>query len=321
MRIPTTGYIFPLFLIIFSICDLAKSEQSQTQTKSTSESESANNKPKIAFSASLDRLKQSNTADEVLWIDVGENKHLILKHRTNGRKERGNILLLHAQGENADHIRIIQPLSKQLSKLGWNIFIPSIAIEDFPISSFEKHEKKQEKEATNDTDNIPNSEQSDKSVQNVEDKAATGSNPTNFSFENSKAYQDYFISLCQSIFKQTEVSKQPLIIIANQNAAYWSLECLNLVNRSTPTIFLQPELPQGVQDNLTELFAKQASPIFSFHIKASKKDAFSEAFKKRVWRSGFQRFNIGMLSSTKLQPENTLIARTITGWVDKQRKK
>ena len=141
----------------------------------------------------------------------------------------------------------------------------------------------------------------------------------NYYFQNSQAYQNYFDSLCQAVLDQTEVSKQPIVIIANQNAAYWSLSCLNHVNQSVPTIFLQPQLPVGVENNLIELFSKQTNPIFSFHIKNSQVDSFSEAFKKRVWRSRYQRFNIGMLGPTKLQAENTVIARTITGWVDKQR--
>ena len=308
-----------LFMICFSISSTTNAKQDAVTPEKTSDITSTSISPKLPFSISLERLEKNITADEAQWIDVGENKHLLLTRRTNGRKERGNVLLLHAQGENADHLRLIQPLSRQLSKLGWNLFIPSIALENFPPLPV--------------VQNIENSDSADKDLEddNLESNSLEGnsleSNDSslldnkNYYFKNSQAYQDYFGSLCQAIYDQTEIFKQPFIIIANQNAAYWSLSCLNQENKSTPMIFLQPQLPIGVENNLAELFAKQTHPIFSFHIKNSSADPYSNAFKKRVWRSGYQRFNIGMLKTTKLQTENTVIARTITGWVDKQRKK
>lgn len=325
MQITKTAPIF-LFMIYFGICSPVNAKQDQVAPEKMSDMDSSNNKSKLTFPILLDELEQNNTADEALWIDVAGNRHLILTRLNNGRKERGNILLFHSQGENSDHVRLIQPLSKQLSRLGWNLFIPNIALENFPQPLVTKNSNQQQELPENTSNKLSEQEKTNTEVLKTENNDSKDNDSSNlegasYYFKNSQAYQDYFSSLCQAVLEQTEVSKQPFVIIANQNAAYWSLSCLNQVNQSVPTIFLQPQLPIGVEDNLIELFAKQKNPIFSFRIKSSLTDPFSDAFKKRVWHSGHQRFNIGMLGTTKLQAGNTVIARTITGWVDKQRKK
>ncbi len=326
-----------LFIICFALSGSVNSKQDPITPENKTDIKTTSNQSKLVFSIPLGKLEQNNTTDEALWIDVDKNKHLILIRQTNGRKERGNILLLHAQGENADHLRLIQPLSKQLSRLGWNLFIPNIALESFPQhpavqnKALQKNNQQQQKNVENTANGLSDQELTNASAQNTEKNSTEDTHfqnsnslpivSKNYYFENSQAYQNYFNSLCQAVFNQTEVTKQPFIVIANQNAAYWSLPCLNQQNQSMPTIFLQPQLPLDVEDNLAELLAKQKKPIFSFHIKSSSTDPFSNAFKKRVLHSKYQRFNIGMLGTTKLQTENTDIARTITGWIDKQWKK
>lgn len=320
MPVTKTGQIF-LIIIHLVLSFSIFSEENQDAPETALKEASNENKNSPAFSVSLKLLEQYSSADETIWIDVEQNNHLILKHRNNGRKERGNILLFHAQGENPDHSRLIQPLTEQLTKLGWNLFIPGIAVADFPKRILQKDQSQQEKQTGSEPNNLSNSQQSNSQTENSVDNGSMLPAQTKFFFKNSQAYQDYFIALCQAIYDQTEISKQPFIIITNQNTAYWSLPCLNMLNSSTPTIFLQPQLPISVEDNLDDLFSKQTGPIFSFHVNSSTNTAFSEAFKKRIWRSEIQRFNIGILNSTKLAKENTNIAKTITGWVDKQRKK
>jgi len=274
----------------------------------------------VKFSTSIELLSKNTKADDVLWIDVKSNKHLVLWHRGKGRKERGNVLLLHAQGENAEHIRLIQPLAKQLVHLGWNLFIPNIAQEDFPKPVITNGEKENSDNLTDTDGKTSPEEQANTSQQETNNKTQTDSKNELFFFKNSQDYQDYFLLLYQAIFEQTEIAKLPTIIIANQNAAYWSLKCLDN-KQLTPIVFLQPQLPDGVSNNLDDIFALQTNPLFSFHLATKNTNIFNTSFKKRLWRSKFQRFNTGMLSSSKLQEEDTVIAKTITGWVEKQRKK
>jgi len=315
-----------LVMICFAMSGAAIAKQDQETPEVTPDTDSVSNKTPLTFSILLDELELNNTADEALWIDVAENKHLVLTRLANGRKERGNVLLFHSQGENADHVRLIQPLSKQMAQLGWNVFIPNIAVENFPQPSATKNANQQPVLEKNSAEKISNQEKINSQEKNTENSAKKDNVPSDlhgisYYFNNQQAYQDYFNSLCKAVLEQTDASKKPFVIIANQNAAYWSLSCLNQISQSVPTIFLQPQLPIGVEDNLLTLFAEQKNPVFSFHIKNSLTDPFSDAFKKRVWPSEYQRLNMGMLGTTKLQAENTIIARTITGWVDKQRKK
>lgn len=301
-----------LFLFVVSASNQLNAEEApQIQQPPLDETVSS-----MVFSVSIEKLAETASADEVLWFDTNTDKHLLLKHRTKGRKERGNILLLHAQSENADHTRLIQPFARQLSRLGWNIFIPNIAKEDFPKNASLKDIEPE----TKSQDNKNNSEEL-KSEQEGEILNQSKEDLKQYTFSSSQEYQNYYVKLCQAILEQTDISKAPLVIIANQNAAYWALECIKFLNKQTPVVLLQPQLPKGIKDNLSEIFAAQSNPIFSFHPDSEKNGTFTKTFKKRLWRSRFQRFNVGMLSSTNLQEEDSRVAKTITGWVEKQRKK
>jgi len=317
------GYFFILLigLIFIELAHSAK-EQPTSEIATEDKIENNNKNPAIKFSTSASLLSKTTRADEILWIDVNSNKHLILWHRAKGRKERGNVLLLHAQGENADHSRLIQPLAKQLVRLGWNLFIPSIAQEDFPIPFINKNGEETNQESPSEKGNKAiDSDQTDNSSQKVDSNTQSNIQKSAFTFENSQSYQNYFSSLYQAVFEQTEIAKQPTIVIANQNTAYWTLQCLIANKQLTPIIFLQPQLPMGVNSDLVEIFTRQTNPLFSFHLTNVTQDIFNQTFKKRLWRSKFQRFNTGMLSSSKIQLEDDRIAKAITGWVERQRKK
>lgn len=303
-----------LFIILFccSIGIRVKAEQEAVEIENNLSTKEIG----MRFSVSIQQLRQNTTADEALWIEIANKKHLILKHSTKGRKQRGNVLLLHAQGENADHLRLIQPIAKQLAILGWNIFIPSIALEDFakPLSLTNKSELNELNQTNASTETVP----ADASKQTEEIPVE---HRNQFAFKDSNDYQQYFVKLCKATIEQMTLSKLPTIVIANQNSAYWAIQCLNSTQQLTHIIFLQPQLPQGITNNLGDIFALQTLPVFSFQSTFRDKDIFATTFKKRLWRSRYQRFNIGMLSSSKIHKENNNIARTITGWIERQTKK
>jgi len=279
------------------------------------EEATSNQQAEINFAVKNEVLALNNSADEPIWIDLNQEKHLILKYLPKGRKERGNVLLLHTDGENADHPRLIRPLAKQLSRLGWTLFIPNIAQADLPTL-----EKKTNKDSTL-TDNEPTAtEETSNDTPQAKQKEIKDSQSIKKRFINAQQYQTYFSALCKAIFEQTTIKQQPSLIIANQNSAYWSLECLQLA-ASTPVVLLQPQLPTGVENDLESRFSNPTNPIFSFRSISRLKNAFSLAFEKRIWRSKQQRFNVGMLSNQKLEIEDNNVAKTISGWIDRQSKK
>lgn len=288
-------------------------------------------KATIQFSVDNTVLESLAKSDETIWIDVDTNKHLVLKYRGKGKKQRGNVLLLHSKGENPNHSRLIQPLANQLVNLGWNLFIPNIVQPDYPIVS---NTKKQNKNTTlveqtdsstaNVEENKGNNDPQTQSVKTGEELKDSNNTDleqvTNKAFQSYSNYQDYYLKLCEAIFDQTKLSNQPMLIIANQKAAYWSLPCLKLTKNETPIIFLQPELPKGVKNNLEKLFSEQTNPYFYFQPDNIKNNPFTRAFEKDLWRAKYQRFNIGLLSRYKLEKEDTFVARMITGWIEKQQK-
>jgi len=307
-------------LIVFGLMLSGLLQAEQTQNQSETAPTEMTEKSSLKYSISNQQLSQNTKADEILWVDVNSNKHLVLWHRGKSRKERGNVLLLHAQGENAEHLRIIQPLTKQLVLLGWNLFIPNIAQEDFAkpvITNKENEDTEQSGDPEKKT--VPTKEQESSQQQTTNETPKEEKQTIHF-FKNGQGYQEYFSALYQAIFEQTEIAKLPTIIIANQNSAYWTIKSLDN-GKLTPVIFLQPQLPDGITNDLDKIFALQTNPLFSFHITSKQADVFSKSFRKRLWRSKFQRFNTGMLSSSKVQEEDSVIAKTITGWVEKQRKK
>ncbi len=261
----------------------------------------------LKFEVDLNLLAADNTADDFKWLEIDSHPHLLLIHNAKGRKPRGNVLLLHAQGENPDHQRFIQPISHQLTRLGWKVFVPSFAREDF--AAVNKNNNNQSKQTASEKAESPNNEP----------KPEKTSNQHHF-FKSSDEYQSYYGKVCQSIFQQTQIKQKPLLIIANQNAAYWGLSCLKMLDASSPIIFIHPQLPQKVKNDLEQRFSENKNPYFSFHRKNAPKDPFMQAFKKQVWRTKYLRFNIGMYSGNKLASEDNQLAKTITGWLERQRK-
>ena len=270
----------------------------------------------ISFNVSNNLLENNFDSDLQISIDVNGNEHIVMQYSSKGRKQRGNVLLFHAEGESPVNNRLIKPLAEQLSKLGWNLYIPNIAQEDYPRSdSVLKTAPK--------TDSLQSGQETDTNKDNAKESDSTpkpSEETKRYFFKDSTSYQNYFVSLCKAIFEQTKILEKPTLFITNQHSAYWSIDCLQYTKEVTPIIFLAALLPNLPKNNLDEKFAKQTSSVFSFKLNSSSKDSFSKAFNKQLWIATSQRTNIGMLSSTKLSTEDDSIARSITGWIDKLRK-
>jgi len=309
----------------------AENNPAEDTSQTTSDAEQPLLTP--TFSVDLKQLAINNTADDLQWIDSENIKHLLLIHSAKGRKPRGNVLILHAQGENPDHQRFIQPISRQLARLGWKVFIPSFAIENFapqspqtgspqtgsPQTGSAQTETAQaeSKEQTNPTEPVAATDQQQSTTA---EKSQQLSATNHYFFKTSTEYQNYYQKICEAVLQQSEIKNKPLFIIANQNSAYWGLSCLKLLPATSAIIFIEPQLPNGVKNDLEQRFAKYRNPYFSFHAKNTVKDPFMLAFKKQVWRTKYLRFNIGMYSGNKLAIEDNQLAKTITGWLDRQHK-
>ncbi len=303
-----SAFLILLVLICATTPSYAEeSESVKTEAVKTGE----NSKTNIGYNVSNKNIERIAAFDAKTEITFNGTKHLVLQYSAHGRKVRGNILLLHAEGESPMSDRLIQPLTNQLTHLGWSVYIPNIAIEDYP---------KPKNLPTNDTPQDAEADQSktDDELENLDSKKEFKDDK--FYFKSSTAYQEYFSQLCTNLQEQTDIAKQSTIVIANQNSAYWSLDCLEKAKAISAIVFLRPLLPKSVKNDLEEKFTRQSVPVFSFKTDDQVNDTFDKMFKKRIWNTKFQRFNIGMLSRSRLHIEDNAIARSITGWIEKQRK-
>lgn len=303
-----------IFTIYFTLLsgNLSSEENTSFEQKPTIKSI----EKQISFNISNNTLENHARVEQILRIKVEGNEHLVLHYASRGRKQRGNALLFHAEGESPANSRLIKPLVSQLTNLGWNLFVPNIAKEDYPKSILMENKGSglvdQESSQTSETEN-DNAIKTNSSADEATEKGQ-------YFFNDSAAYQDYFISLCKAIFEQTKLLEQSTLLIANQHGAYWSINCLQHTKQTTPIVLLAALLPDLPKNDLAEKFAVQTSPVYSFKLDDSTKSEFDRVFDKRIWNSNFQRTNIGMLSPRKLSIEDDSIARSITGWIEKQRK-
>lgn len=289
-----------IFLPLISMINTSVCEESNT-TQTEAEIDDTNSSAVIQYNVSNEALLKKATFDRKINITVEENKHIVLQYFSRGRKQRGQVIFLHAEGESPVNTRLVQPLTSQLMDLGWTIYLPNIAVEDYPKPQKAETDKKK------DTATSPNSEKS--------------ANTEISYFKDHVAYQKYYSQLCQAVLKQIETNKQPTIIVANQNSAYWSIDCLTETDLVSAVVFLSPSLPELSKNDLDEKFSKQSLPLFSFKTNHQTSDPFRKAFNKGNWQSSFHRFNIGMLPNVRLNIEDHSIARTVTGWLEKQANK
>lgn len=269
---------------------------------------------------------------------------LILKHNAKNRKKRGNVLFLHTNGESANHHRLVRPLAVQLSQLGWTIFIPNIAKEDFLKPKFGTKRKvfrdnsiklDSTDQSQTDTKKLANKKtQSKEPTTDKLDKELTNTNETNtnktdnsdlaknqYYFGSTDKYQAYIKEICEKISTDPDWLKKPRILILNQTSSYWGLSCL--ANTGMPTVFLDPQLPLGVKNNLEDIFSKQSSSFYVFYSKLTtntKMASFSKALSTNQWHSKNQRYSQGILPKGNINIEDTNLAKRITGWAEKLRK-
>jgi len=232
-------YFLITFIFLFFVAKIY-SQESNTQpegspqvdnTKSLKENSQVN-----SFLLFSEKLAELSGADERLWINIDENKNLLLKYISPAKKKRGNILMLHSQSENVLHPRLMEPLTKQLLSLGWNVFIPNLMSEDYP------------KNIPIIPQTLPLKDTTDESVKSDENKTSESTSENNF--QSTEEYQSYYKNLCSGIFEQTKILEQPLLIIANQSSAYWSIECLKITGTVILIVFLQPEIPSEIGNDL-----------------------------------------------------------------------
>ncbi len=282
--------IFLVLILLIHTFALAAEENTPVNQATHAKSSST---PTINWSTDQEKLSTNHDADEITWLEVNNIKVLTLEYRAKGRKFRGNIILLHAQGENASHPRLVKPLSIQLSRLGWQVFVPNLPIEDFYTIS--------------------------------KRNLTTGSQVTTQTtyeayFKDSKAYQKH---INETINKITPLIKRQAfgsILIGNQNSAHWLLESAKKLPSIKQVVMLAPQLPKN-QDNKVKInFEGQFLPIFAFVRNNKHSTLYLNAFEKKLWQSKFQRINRGLMTKNGIKFEDNRIAKSITGWINSLQK-
>lgn len=282
----------------------------------------------------LDNIQFDSKVNQSKVETITDGELLILKHNAKSRIKRGNALFLHTNGESANHRRIVRPLAIQLSQLGWNIFIPNIAREDFTKPKFGnkrvifetalKNANSVVKTSINtenpleDKTQLNNSKSDDTNETPLDETKKSPASNNQYYFETTDAYQNYIIDICKIIESDPQWTQQPRILILNQTSSYWGLGCL--ADNIMPTIFLNPELPLGVKNNLEDIFSKQSSSFYVFHSRLTantKMSSFSKALSSNQWRSENQRYSQGILPNGNMNIEDTRLAKRITGWAEK----
>jgi hypothetical protein len=306
-----------LFLLVLLNLNIAYSysEESESEPEPTVEQDIA---PVITWSVDLERLSKNNSGNEFFWMDINNEKILVIKYFAKGRKKRGNIIMMHAQGENPDHPRITQPLATQLSQLGWQVFVPTLPIEDYPVTPDIIAPAAEPDNSTQSNDAEQNATQT-----NTSETATTESDvPTKKAsfFADTSSYQEFINQCLLKLIEQVTPKSENLVLIGNKNSAYWILSSTKIQSDLRQVVLLDPELPKMVENDLTTSFQGQFLPIHSFMQNDTKFNAFSQAFEKQLWLSSFKRINQGLVTNRKIEIEDIRIAKAITGWVDSLKK-
>lgn len=304
---------FPLAITLLSFVlspiSIKTNAAEPTNNKSPVEGQSmaSEQEPKMTFSVQHSLLEKNSSADSIDWIEIDAQKQLVLRRKGKGRKVRGNVILFHTIGENPDHRRIIQPLSIQLSNLGWNVLIPNIAISDFPEQlSATKVESETEIADSLSEDKNNNSEKTD---------STTTQTINTVYFKTDIEYQSYFTSICSELVKLINPPESQTVIISNQLASYWSIDCLKQFQGKTAVVFLQPQSPRGLFTKLDPKLSQSNHPLFTFTQNSDTKEVMVSSIKNHKWGGLKQRFNSEILSNSILAIEDIRIAKSITGWI------
>lgn len=310
------------YLLHFSAFIYAQETESETDNAQASETVEQVNQPK--YSANLNALEQESSANESFWLDINEHKTLVLKHWARGKVLRGDLILLHAQSENADHSRLIKPLAKHFSHRGWHVYIPNLPIEDYPelkqvnldmsanLASNDQAtvENRNEQNATDETTPTEESNETNEQIPSKPD----------YFFETEESYQQFITQLINNLSSNIQPKSENLLVIANQNSGFWVLESTKTNSNFDQLALLQPQLPLNIESNLENHFNGQTLPVFAFFEDIESESVYLDAFVRQLWRSPFQRINRGTFSNRGIEEENPQIAKLIIGWVTRIKK-
>ncbi len=326
------GFCFLLILMFFigysSIVTSAETTPPNESTQAQApEQTSTTITPKLTWPVNQQDLSKQSQASEKLWVEVEGEPLLVLKYWAKGRKLRGDVLLIHAQGENADHPRLILPLAVQLSNLGWQVFVANLPLQDYPPKSTLSGASEETSQSNTATPSV-NGSQGSPSVepnQNASTQAQpipTAAKPSQVQtyFKDAKTYQNYVTLALSQITLQVQPKGKNFILIGNQNGAYWILEATINNSAFTQVVLIQPEIPDSIDNEINGIFADQHLPVYSFITKTSDSDPFSRDFDQQLWKSNFMRVDRGQLSNSRLEMEDPSIAKKITGWIESQQK-
>lgn len=308
--------------VVFCLMVVAESgssaEPDQTAQTTPNESTSEQNLviPKAPrFNINPQSLAERNFANESFWLTVKEQQILVLKYWARGKVTRGNAIILHAQGEHPDHPRVLASLSKQLSELGWHVFIPSLPDEDYPpiVDTTEK---------TNDvtTEAEQQTTQADSPPETTEEAPQKETEPElshNF-FAVESDYQEFINEILDQLMQAIQPQLPKLVLVANQNSGYWSLATTKKSNALSHVVLIEPQLPKDKKDDLEEQFNGQSLPVFTFIEDEQSMSHFITAFDRQLWRSPFLRINRGQFSNQGIELEDNRIAKSISGWIQMQ---
>lgn len=263
----------------------------------------------MPFFTSLAQLEKDHSADESFWINLDNQKTLVLNYWAKGKKRRGNVILLHSPGENADHPRLIYPLSKQLSALGWNVFIPNLPKEDFlPIK--EKIELETPASETKTPEKLAEKEDTLQKANSLSKK---------YFFADDKEYQQIFNKLLEEVINKIPQSEDNLLVITSQNTSYWVLDKLKSDPKINFVAFLAPETPSRIKVNLKTSFELQKLPLFAFFPENDFSLQFSNAFKQNFWKVDNIRINRNLISQQGIILEDNQISKLISGWIESKK--
>lgn len=313
--------IIVIYFILFGYIPPTWSQQADAPPAEQEANMAVKEQLKITFIADSKELAKNSEKNNLAWINVVEQVHLVFKRSNKGSIFRGNAILFHSQGENPIHNRLINPLSIQLSNLGWNTFSANIGLPDFPIELEINGQTEQNPAVPTGEDNPMEESTSNPGTTSEASKVDTQSKeplaeekePKNF-FKTPKSYQEYFSLLCQETIKLVTISNEPTIFLANGEAGYWVLDCLKQMPPSTPIVLIQPKTPTFSLANFESTLESFNNPLFTIADEDSE-DHFVKLIKRRKWQSSIQRINHSALQNTKINIENITIAKLISGWI------
>jgi len=324
---------FYLLLSGIAINQAAESGQPSTEQSQASSQQPPPNHPLTdnGWNNTLASLRISNTADEALDLSIGEIPGIMLKRRAQTQNLRGNLVILHTAGENPDHIRLVQPLSQQLSQLGWQVWIPAIPRADYPVDENEittltsdlAHKEIAQASSAVEPNNAPPVNPDSTSQTEPTDSENSTQRPDvapqqKVLFENTDAYQKFFQELLSQVLEQIDGQEKPLVVLGNQDSAYWLLESLKQNPPATQIVLLFPTVPIAVEKNLPTTFENQKAPVFMIRDNSDASDAYSNTFEQALRSGKTIQISQGIYNSEQIYPEDESIARAITGWVKKQ---